>query len=173
MADIGLFVDLNLEKVEKSSDVQHVRERILQRFSGSPHARVDIYRMTPLRSHEEVFPSDMLVAHVPGSQLSGGTIENIIKSNQSQERTIRDLGLEISQLREKVRQSDTIRQEALSTVDLLRSEFMNLLEEVAHRQDSNVSVSSRLREPYENVSSARRSQRSKLIPRLSLSNSRH
>jgi hypothetical protein len=173
MAEIGLFVDLNLERVEKSSDVQHVRERILQRFSGNPHARVDIYRMTSLRSHEEVNPSDMLVAHVPGSQLSGCTIENIIKSNQEQEQTIRDLNLEISELREKFRHSDTIRQEALSTVDLLRSEFMNLLEEVTNRRDSHVTTSSRLREPYEHASSARRSQRLKLIPRLGLSNLRH
>lgn len=173
MAEIGIFVDLNLEKVESGSDVQHVRQLILERFSGNSHARVDMYRMTPLRSHEEVTTSDMLVAHVPGSQLSGDRIESIIQSNQRQEQMIRELNREIDELRNRVRQSDLIRQEALSTVDLLRSEFMNLLEEVTNRRDSHVALSSRLREPYEHNSSARNSHRSKLIPRLGLTNLRH
>lgn len=163
MAKIGLFIDLD-ERICDNTKVEKVRQRILARFNIDPTARhrVDIYRMTPLRSHEEIAHSDMLVAHVPQSTLDAPTIEALIQTNKQLESTVQELRVELAHTVKKLTHSDTVRAEALETIEQLRTEFISLADDVNHVNDQN---------PV----SARNTQRSKGVQRQSLgaSNSRH
>ena len=169
MASIGLYIDLN-EKIKDATKVEKVRQIVLQRFNTNnekPH-RVDIYRLTPLRSHEEISSCDTLVAHVPKSKLDASTIENLIQESESFKLTISELKSQISKLTQRLSQSEAVRSEAIQTIDLLRCEFLSLLEDVTRKQ--SIPLESDFELP--SARSARPTQRSKATARQVFHNSR-
>jgi hypothetical protein len=129
MASIGLFVGLS-ERVENSTRVDKVRKDILRRFyvDCSSALRVDIYRMIPLRSLEQVSSSDLLVAHVADSHLDANIIENIAESNRKLKEAVVKLSSEVSELTIRLARLDSTRKQAMETIDSLRSYFISLME---------------------------------------------
>ena len=172
MASIGLYIDLS-EKVKDATKVEKVRQVVLKRFNMDSNNdikhRVDIYRMTPLRSHEEISASDTLVAHVPESQLDASTIEHLIHESESLKRTVSELNSEMANLKQRLTHSEAIRTEAVQTIDLLRTEFLSLLEDVNRKRSFLPEPSTEL---Y-SARSARLTQRNKGAGRPAFNNSRH
>ena len=176
MASVGLYLDLN-ETVKDSTKVEKVRQRILKRFNIDPNLkhRIDIYRMVPLRSHEEISDSDILVAHIPKSRLDAPTIENLIQTSHTSAVTIDHLTNEVTQLKNRLTQSELIRAEAIQTVDLLRTEFISLLDDVTLKQleSARTPSTSRLSNATVAHSSSRPTNRSKNTTRIGIGNSRN
>ena len=170
MAKVGLFVNLN-ERVSDNATVEKVRRSVLKRFEVDSSHRVDVFRMVPLRPHEPVTPADMLAVVVPQSRLDAHAIEELVQSNRIQQESLIDLKLENANLKQRLAQSDSVRQEALDTVNLLRTEFMTLLDEIAPRTPL---VAATARPHMCNQYSRQNplTQR-KHVPRLGLSNLRH
>jgi hypothetical protein len=173
MARIGLYIDLD-ESIADCTRVDKVRQLVMRKFSVDPESkhRVDIYRMTPLRFHEEISPNDVLVAHVPKSTLDAPTIEALIEQNREWRETVGRLHEELAQTRKKLAHSDAVRTEALQTIDQLRTEFISLVDDVTAMQ---VAPGSRQSCEDLNPGSARNTQRGKPLQRHSLghSNSRN
>jgi hypothetical protein len=156
---VGFFLDLDLH-VSASSSYADVRRTILQHFDADPRHRVQLYKLEPLSDKEAVGSSEALVVRIPGTNLTGKTVEEIVTRNNSNENTIFHLERQNRILENKLAQSESIRRDALDTVDQLRREFISLVAEFS----PGLQQGSRTKREYqrETTSSARRSFREKV-----------
>lgn len=173
MANVGLYLDIGDHMCGTAEAVKH---RILAKFQVPGDVKLKLFRMSPIEADEYVASNDLVVANLPRSKMRCDTIDEVIETNRLQEETIVSLKVEIAQLRRKLALSDGVRQEALDTVNQLRSEFIHLIEEI---HPKNTSSTARFQVLHKQPSqtpppqSARKSDSTKQVPRLCLSGLRN
>lgn len=173
MPNVGLFLDIG---DHMCGTAEALKQRITAKFQVPGDIKLKLFRMTPIEADEYVASSNLVVASLPGSKMRCDTIEEVIETNRLQEETIVSLRIEIAQLRRKLAQSDGVRQEALATVNQLRSEFIHLIEEIHPKNTSSTARSQVLhKQPSQTPApqSARKSDSNKKLPRLCLSGLRN
>ena len=89
--------------------------------------------MVPLVDNDTVNVNDSFVVSVPGSKLDCAQVDDLVHTCKLQEDTIVALKIEIAQLQSKLTHSNSVRQDALGTVNQLRAEFIHLIEELTPR----------------------------------------
>lgn len=167
-SSVGLFLDLGI-RVNKSSTCDDIRNTVLNHFHAHPNNKVEVYRLERFDHSDTGTDSTNIVIKIPGTLLTGKTVEEIVNENHSKQNDIVNLKIELKQLRKRLAQSDSIRKDALEAVDQLRREFVSLMSELSPLSSKRVPSSARracLQRPIGN--SARITDRAHLIPSLRL-----
>ena len=129
-SNVGVMLSLDLELKGSPAEAKH---QILNRFKADPNKTLHLYRLVNIDDDAVIEKSENIVVTIPGSKLTCEAIDELIETNQIQNQTISELQTEITNLKRKLAQSDSVRQEALGTVNQLRTEFIHLIEELTPR----------------------------------------
>lgn len=122
MKKIGLFLDAG---IVDSTDTCTVEKYIRDKFLVEECPCLDgcIYEVN----------EGMAVVVLPKSNLNCETVETIIRKKNEQTLTIDEQQTEIEALKERLSRSETLRREALTTVNKLRNEFVDLIQQATPR----------------------------------------
>ena len=167
MTNVGVLLSVEIELRGTQAEA---KRRILTKFQTDPDRPVPLFKMIPFNDGDLITETENVVVAIPGSKLTCESIDQMIENNQIQDQTISKLQAEVTNLKRRLAQSDSVRQEALDTVNQLRSEFMHLIEELTPRTSQ---VASTTKISSENSSKPHGPCASRSIPKLRLSNIRN
>ena len=122
MKKIGLFLDAGLvDSIDTCTVEKYMREKFL--VEECPSLEGCIYKMN----------DGAAVVVLPKSNLNCETVERIILKKNEQAQIIDEQREEIESLKDRLSRSETLRREALDTVNKLRSEFVDLIQQATPR----------------------------------------
>jgi len=157
MTSIGFFLDAG--RVD-GDIVEYLRGKF--ELKTVPDLGGSLFRVPPNDEDDEEF----IVVRLGNSHLNCFRIEELIQKRKEQECIIHELRVENTQLKAKVAHCQSMRHEALQTVNKLRNEFVGLMEDITPRRDG--SQTQRMFSSRKQLSARLLQKQSQSIPRLRL-----
>ena len=126
---IGMYMDWVDGGRKSPLTLERIQAALRNSFEPHRASRARIYKLVEVRPDEVLKTSAFVCVRVPGSQLKCQVVEEMLAAKSAMETQVENLTKELGFLKKLIARSETVRKEALGTVNLLREEFNHLIDD--------------------------------------------